>query len=200
MCWTTCMPNIARIHAIITHQRRWLCSEAMRVRHVGWRPLLWPSSVYLGADSLKRYHLTTIGNPIVEIRRSYDRLISTMGFPILTRWHLYIESGPWCVIVTSRCITFSNIISLDWESTLSKQEFFYYIKWTLMFEMSKMYIISMKIRFAISHLKRFKQLWVVKILQETLLWVDIQADISKGQSRGVLKFGCKLWFQNLSLL
>ena len=31
----------------------------------------------------------------MEIRRSYDRLISTMGFPILARCHLYIESGPW---------------------------------------------------------------------------------------------------------
>ena len=31
----------------------------------------------------------------MEIRRSYDHLISTMGFPILQRWHLYIESGPW---------------------------------------------------------------------------------------------------------
>ena len=31
----------------------------------------------------------------MEIIRSYDRLISTMGFPILVRWHLYIESGPW---------------------------------------------------------------------------------------------------------
>ena len=30
----------------------------------------------------------------MEIRRSYDRLISTMGFPILVRWHCYIESGP----------------------------------------------------------------------------------------------------------
>ena len=30
-----------------------------------------------------------------EIRRSYDRLISTMGFPILVRRHLYIESGTW---------------------------------------------------------------------------------------------------------
>ena len=29
----------------------------------------------------------------MEIRRSNDRLISTMGFPILVRWHLYIESG-----------------------------------------------------------------------------------------------------------
>ena len=26
----------------------------------------------------------------------YDRLISTMGFSILVRWHLYIESGPRC--------------------------------------------------------------------------------------------------------
>ena len=39
---------------------------------------------------------TSIGNPIVEIRRSYGRLISTMGFPIhaLVRPYLYIESGP----------------------------------------------------------------------------------------------------------
>ena len=49
----------------------------------------------LGPDSIKRCHLTSIGNPIVEIRRSYDRLISTMGFPIPVRRHLYIESGPW---------------------------------------------------------------------------------------------------------
>ena len=50
----------------------------------------------LGPDSIWRWHLTSIGNPIVEIRRSYDRLISTMGFPILVRCHLYIESGPRC--------------------------------------------------------------------------------------------------------
>ena len=47
-----------------------------------------------GADSIIRCHLTSIGNPIVEISRSYDCLISTMGFPILIKWHLYIESGP----------------------------------------------------------------------------------------------------------
>ena len=35
-----------------------------------------------------------MGIPIVEIRRSYDRLISTMVFPILTRRHLFVESGP----------------------------------------------------------------------------------------------------------
>ena len=48
-----------------------------------------------GAESIQRCHLTSIGNAIVEIRRSYDRLISTMRFPILVRWHLYIESWPW---------------------------------------------------------------------------------------------------------
>ena len=30
----------------------------------------------------------------MEIRRSYDGVISTTGFPILVRRHLYIESGP----------------------------------------------------------------------------------------------------------
>ena len=37
----------------------------------------------------------SIGIPIVEMRRSYDRLISTMGFHLLVRWHLYIELSPW---------------------------------------------------------------------------------------------------------
>ena len=40
------------------------------------------------ADSIRRWHLTGIGNLIVEIRRSYDRLISTVGSPMLVRWHL----------------------------------------------------------------------------------------------------------------
>ena len=31
----------------------------------------------------------------MEIRRSYNRLISTMGYPIVVRQHIYIESGPW---------------------------------------------------------------------------------------------------------
>ena len=39
--------------------------------------------------------LTRIGNAIVEIRWSYDHLISTMGFPLLVWWHLYIGTGPW---------------------------------------------------------------------------------------------------------
>ena len=52
------------------------------------------------------------GNPIVEIRGSYSRLISTMGFPILVRWHLYIESGSWppCVAYCTHVID-----HVDWQ-------------------------------------------------------------------------------------
>ena len=77
-----------------------------------WKPLLTPPEkkwaprngnvvrvTALGPDSILRCHLTSIGNPIVEIRRSYDRLFSTMGFPIPVRWHLYIDSGPWLSIL-----------------------------------------------------------------------------------------------------
>ena len=74
-----------------------------------------------GVESISRCHLTGIGNPIVEIRRSYDRLISTMGFPILVRWHSYIEPGPreflscilgllsWCPIKSTCWIRNSRI-------------------------------------------------------------------------------------------
>ena len=65
----------------------------------------------LEADSIQRCHLTRIGNPIVEIRRSNDRLISTNGFPTLVRWYLYIESGPWsyCSLVLNHpCDSFTR--------------------------------------------------------------------------------------------
>ena len=38
----------------------------------------------------------------MEIRRSYGRLISTMGYPILVRRHLFIESGPWSLSCEQR--------------------------------------------------------------------------------------------------
>ena len=34
---------------------------------------------------------------------SYDRLISTMGFPILVRQHFYIKSGSWSIIYYIQC-------------------------------------------------------------------------------------------------
>ena len=52
----------------------------------------------------------------MEIRRSYDHLISKMGFPILVRWHLYIESGPrlhprWC------SCTVQSLVQQDFNNT-----------------------------------------------------------------------------------
>ena len=47
-----------------------------------------------GPDSISRWHLTSIGDTIADIKRSLDSLISRMEFPILVRRHLYIESGP----------------------------------------------------------------------------------------------------------
>ena len=48
-----------------------------------------PIANVLGPNSIYGRHLTSIG-------KSYcgDNLISTMGFPILVRRHLYVESGP----------------------------------------------------------------------------------------------------------
>ena len=43
------------------------------------------------------------GGPIVELRWSYHRLISTMGFPTLVRLRLYIESGPWLNVQPIDC-------------------------------------------------------------------------------------------------
>ena len=62
--------------------------------------LYWDS--FLGADSIQRCLLTSLGNPIVEIKWSYDSLIFTMGFPILVRWHRYIESGPCSPVIAKQ--------------------------------------------------------------------------------------------------
>ena len=71
----------------------WMGTRCTQTRFL----FLYGIALYLsrqGADSITRCHLTRIGNTIVEIRRSYNRLISTMGFAILLRHHLYIESEP----------------------------------------------------------------------------------------------------------
>ena len=73
--WTTCIPSTR-------------CSSDIGMGAVG------TGSLNLGPDLIKSCRLTNIGNPIVEIRRSLDRLIPTMGFTILVRCDLYIESGP----------------------------------------------------------------------------------------------------------
>ena len=46
-----------------------------------------------GPDSISRWHLTSIGIAIADIKRSQDSFISSMEFPLLIRRHLCIESG-----------------------------------------------------------------------------------------------------------
>ena len=56
--------------------------SVQEIRNCKWRS---ENTIKLGPDSTPRCRLTSIGNPIVKIRRSYNRLISTMGFPILVK-------------------------------------------------------------------------------------------------------------------
>ena len=76
-----------------------MSSYQFRRSHCGDKTILRPSYLHNGisyTDEMTSLYWISIGNPIVEKRRSYDCLISTMGFPILIKWHLYIESGPRC--------------------------------------------------------------------------------------------------------
>ena len=75
-----------------------MCTKEMICEDVqdpgGWFKKKMPSYQYeLTAREIMGFDC--IGNPIMQIRRSYSRLISTMEFPLLVRWHLFIESEPW---------------------------------------------------------------------------------------------------------
>ena len=90
-------PNCTRHYKLIINIRdadSLLVHKNIRISHSQHRGARAAAAIVLGPDSIQRCCLTNIGNPIVEIRPSKDRLISTMGFPILARRYLYIESGP----------------------------------------------------------------------------------------------------------
>ena len=65
----------------------WTIRELSNVSHIskGW-------AIFFG---LIQYKYTSIKFPMVEIRRSYNSLISTMECPLQVRQPLNIESGPW---------------------------------------------------------------------------------------------------------
>ena len=118
------LPRRTTAYFWFSHKLRWLCifqtSEWYIRTSDFYDPLAWWTNAFnlklrslntflnnQGPDSIKRWHLISIGNPIVEIRWSDDRLISTMGFPILVRWHL--ESGPRSIELLSP-VTQTNLI------------------------------------------------------------------------------------------
>ena len=47
-----------------------------------------------GVIQISSCRLTSIGIPMLKIRRSHDRLIFNMGIPIPGKDGLYIETGP----------------------------------------------------------------------------------------------------------
>ena len=78
----------------------WFSVKQYRKSHCGDKTIIRLS--YSGGWFNKICHLTSIGNPIVEIRRSSDRLMSTVEFSILVRQHLYIEMELWsCYIMVN---------------------------------------------------------------------------------------------------
>ena len=71
--------------------------------------------------------LTDIGMPIGEIRRSYGRLICTIGFSILVKGHFYVEYCPWsslwnmdnfsdCLLRCDTCNFSADIYRTNWVS------------------------------------------------------------------------------------
>ena len=72
-----------------------------------WQSLWDPGGWFNIKMSSYQYRKSHCGDK--TIWRSSDRLISTMGFPILVRWHLYIESGPWTCSIFSPILTIHTL-------------------------------------------------------------------------------------------
>ena len=84
-------PPVSQCHVWIIGCLMWLFCTNSIMQHRDFYVLY---ASFLGADLVQRCHLTSTGNPVVEIRWSSDGLMSTMGFPIMVRRHLYTESWP----------------------------------------------------------------------------------------------------------
>ena len=92
----------------------------------------------LGPDSIQRCRLTSIGNPIVEIRLSDDPLISIMGIPILVRWRLYIESWLWFLASSGQ--SSSTVWTMQDNSVIVFHEDFNYLRCVSDMDVSYMHI------------------------------------------------------------
>ena len=89
----------------------WICAEFV----IGTlKKIFWPCDTQMmgsGPDPVSKCHLTSVGITIGVKRWSNKHFISTMGFPILVRWHLDIESydvirnGRWDV--ANSCSTYT---------------------------------------------------------------------------------------------
>ena len=56
------------------------------------------NTVLQGPDSVQGHSVTRIGNPIIKMKRSWDRLIIIMRIAALVRLLVHIESAPDCIM------------------------------------------------------------------------------------------------------
>ena len=134
----------------------------------GWFNMKMPSYQYrksnYGDKTIIRSSIwiPSIGIPIMEIRRSYDRLISIMGFPILVRLvrgHIDVESGP--QVTCHLCIVSSHLFSasLLWACYFPRRLYpgLLATKWGRINRLSALGLkldLNMRMRFHQGHLKK----------------------------------------------
>ena len=96
ICIRYTYPALTYKYSISHKINTWLCFSLLWLGYDNYMIISNPCDLFthslLGHDSIYKCHLNSIGNPIVEIRRSYNCLISTMGFLILDRRHLWIRA------------------------------------------------------------------------------------------------------------
>ena len=66
----------------------------------------------LGAVSIQRCRFTKIRIPMLKIRRSSDRLIFNMGIAIPGKDGLYVETGPWCLIIYNTVVHLYSLLHI----------------------------------------------------------------------------------------
>ena len=65
----------------------------------------------LGAESVRKCHLSSKGILIIKVRQFHDHFIFIIGIPTLVRWHLYMESSHWCAI-SYECVCAKEVTPL----------------------------------------------------------------------------------------
>ena len=128
--WRWLIVNLTRRRNCSKHEACfWIC-HIQYISHVVFNDGVQKNPSTAGADSISGCNLTITGNPIVEKRRSYDRLIDTMGFPILVYigktislyWiGLLCETSNWLLIKDIRYFTFRGVFKTPVYVTQTKQ-------------------------------------------------------------------------------
>ena len=156
-------------------------------------------TVYLhnGISYTARWRLINIENPIVEIKESYNRFISTMRFSILARWLLVNIGNPiveirWSLWPFHPTMGFPLLVIcylyIDWEPWYCPP-CEWIILWCVSPETAQVYIDSLIVS---GELGRQSQL-----IQYDMAWHRLQQD--KIEQRAVSHFSTKIVFLGIGI-